>query len=187
MYVDGVLVGKTRVVSRSLNPVWSDGDAEWDVRLTPKSRIKIYIQDYDSFLFCAMPDDPMGEVCFIAENACAAALNRWFDVTPTMGCHCSGRLEVQLRAARALPPPPAPRLHGGRARDAAQARARASRSRRGAVLGVTVERARRACAARAPVFLHVYDAGHSKAVGNNAVGGRAAASSTARSRCTAAS
>ena len=61
VYVDGVLVGKTRVVSRSLNPVWSDGDAEWDVRLAPKSRGKIYIQDFDSFLFgaCALPAGEM--------------------------------------------------------------------------------------------------------------------------------
>ena len=174
VYVDGVLVGKTRVVSRSLNPVWSDGDAEWDVRLTPKSRIKIYIQDYDSFLFCAMPDDPMGEVCFIAENACAAALNRWFDVTPTMGCHCSGRLEVQLtRGPGAPPPPPTPPTFTAAALAMPlSAGPRVELTAKERLLGVPVANVlARACKARAPVFLHVYDVGHSSAVQNiNAIG-----------------
>ena len=175
VYVDGAHVGTTRVVARSLDPVWSDSDAEWDVRLTPKSRVKIYIQDFDSFLFgaCALPDDPMGEVCFIAENACGDALNRWFEVTPTMGCECSGRLEVQLtRGPGAPPPPPAPKSFTAAALAMPlSAGPRVALTAKERVLGVTVERLlRRACAARAPVFLHVYDVGHSKAVGNiNAV------------------
>uniref|UniRef100_A0A7S2BPQ1 C2 domain-containing protein n=1 Tax=Octactis speculum TaxID=3111310 RepID=A0A7S2BPQ1_9STRA len=163
-------IGETSVVSQTLDPVWSDETARFKLEgLGPTSKVRLSILDRD-FGGLVEPE-PMGQVYFTVSTLLSSGEPRgnpnfWLNVVPTDGCECSGRLQVRIIPEKALR-----NQHMWHSLGDTKPR---NMRKLTAGPGVTsnlqllpeADVWRLASAANTPVFLHVYDVGHSGTVSN---------------------
>ncbi|KAJ8604092.1 hypothetical protein CTAYLR_001740 [Chrysophaeum taylorii] len=140
--VDGEEIGRTATINGTRDPVWTD---RFDIDAPSTSRIRVVLLDWD----VTKDDDPMGEVSFVVgdieKERLRGSPNFWLDVVPTDGSANDGK--VELCAIFEGPPPKS------FVRPSWMRVLRAGPN----VRDIDDDLA----SARAPVFLHVYDVGHS--------------------------
>ena len=159
--INGKEIGRTATVTGSLNPVFPPKTFLLDCPLS--TRVIIRILDWDM----TTADDPMGQVSFVIgdylRDKTTHLPNIWLNVTPTEDSVALGRIEIQLFE----PPPddPAARKSG----TVKTVTPGPHIQERGQPLMEAIENA------KTPVFLNIYDVGHSRTVHNinsaNIIGG----------------
>lgn len=97
--IDDEEMGKTDVVHGTLNPVWSKSNSFGDIPVAPMSVLTVRLLDKGVM----SNDDPMGEVRVVIgdwitsrHTPSPGSPNRWYQVVPTNGCQCSGKLELRI-------------------------------------------------------------------------------------------
>ena len=167
VYIDDKWKGDTTIIDRTLNPVWADEHSEFELRVRPTSEIKIRILDNDSMLYglISSSDDPMGLVKIPGSAIPLMQTNRWMPVVPDENeCACSGELEIQVCRGDPpkVPPPPPAFTQAALSRVIRPGPRVNAETVKEMMLGMSsADLLLRAANAPAPVWLHVYDVGHS--------------------------
>ncbi|KAJ8613225.1 hypothetical protein CTAYLR_004514 [Chrysophaeum taylorii] len=155
--VNGKEIGRTSTRTKTLNPTWADAASSFRFVTTHAARVRVCIRDWD----VTKEDDPMGEVSFVVgdiekeRRGKSFSPNKWFNVVPTGDSPSLGKIQLGIMLDEHVPPP---------------TKVVAPAGVRNLKLGPNADLAK-ASSASTPVFLHVYDVGHTQTIANlNRVG-----------------
>lgn len=146
--VEGKEIGQTSTRTGTLDPVWADAASSFRFETTHSARVRVCLRDWD----VTQEDDPMGEVSFVVGDVekerrakRVYSPNVWFNVVPTGDSPNSGKVLLGIMLEDACPP------------EHDDVDAESSKILRGPNVG----RGLTPGTARTPVYLHIYDVGHS--------------------------